>query len=153
MLKHGERTDHRSFNPADERRVIDLSVCVQRAIKRASSDIPKPLITPEKRFQLQTGTHPIFQRVRIARLNILIYDEHVIDLYQLICAPYLMARGAETKEGAPKFVESSKSVQKERRNKVRFDEQYQMAGDALPIAPVSKPNSLQTGNFARKLPI
>jgi hypothetical protein len=47
--------------------------------------------SPEKRFQLQTGTHPISQRVRIARLNILICDEHAIDLYQLIGAPYLMA--------------------------------------------------------------
>jgi hypothetical protein len=47
--------------------------------------------SPEKRFQLQTGTHPISQRARIARFDILIYDEHVIDLYQLICAPYLMA--------------------------------------------------------------
>jgi hypothetical protein len=33
----------------------------------------------------------------IARLNILIYYEHVIDLYQLFCAPYLMARRCRNK--------------------------------------------------------
>ena len=45
----------------------------------------------EKRFQLQNGAPPSTQTVRLARPNILIYDEYVSDLYQLICAQYLMA--------------------------------------------------------------
>ena len=60
---------------------------------------PKPLAVVfamlasslEKRFQLQNGAPPSTQTVRFARPNILIYDEHVSDLYQLICARYLMA--------------------------------------------------------------
>jgi hypothetical protein len=47
--------------------------------------------SPEKRFQLQTGSNPISLVARLARLHPLIYDEHVIDLYQLICTPYPMA--------------------------------------------------------------
>ena len=36
--------------------------------------------------------------VRFARPNIQIYDAHVVDLYQWLCAPYLVGvKGAETK--------------------------------------------------------
>jgi hypothetical protein len=42
-------------------------------------------------FGSELGTRPILWIVRFARFNILIYDEHVIDLYELICAPYLIA--------------------------------------------------------------
>src|SRR5258708_3595999 len=44
----------------------------------------------ERRFQLQVDTTP--QRVRFARPDILFYDLHRIDLYQLICALYLSWR-------------------------------------------------------------
>ena len=43
----------------------------------------------ERRFPLQVDTSP--QRVRFARPDILFYDVHRIDLYQLICALYLLA--------------------------------------------------------------
>src|SRR5712672_618341 len=49
------------------------------------------LLARKARFQLQIGTTPISQVVRFARPNIQFYDGHVIDLYQLICAPYLIA--------------------------------------------------------------
>jgi hypothetical protein len=41
--------------------------------------------------------------VRFARPNIQIYDAHVVDLYQWVCAQYLVGvKGAETKfAGAP----------------------------------------------------
>lgn len=41
---------------------------------------------------------PIAQVVRFARPNIQIYDAHVVDLYQWVCARYLVGvKGAETK--------------------------------------------------------
>jgi len=40
----------------------------------------------------------IAQVVRFARPNIQIYDAHVVDLYQWVCARYLVGvKGAETK--------------------------------------------------------
>ena len=40
----------------------------------------------------------IAQIVRFARPNIQIYDAHVVDLYQWVCARYLVGlRGADTK--------------------------------------------------------
>jgi hypothetical protein len=49
---------------------------------------PKPLAvvfamlasSPEKRFQLQNGAPPIYQTVRFARSNILIYAEALAEL-------------------------------------------------------------------------
>jgi hypothetical protein len=43
-------------------------------------------------------TTPIAQIVRFARPNIQIYDARVVDLYQWVCARYLVGvKGAETK--------------------------------------------------------
>jgi hypothetical protein len=42
--------------------------------------------------------------VRFARPNIQIYDAHVVDLYQWVCARYLVGvKGAETKASAVKL--------------------------------------------------
>jgi hypothetical protein len=46
----------------------------------------------------ETVSTLIGQIVRFARANIQIYDAHVVDLYQWVCARYLVGvKGAETK--------------------------------------------------------
>jgi hypothetical protein len=49
-------------------------------------------------FRTVAIAQSIEQIVRLARPNIQIYDAHVVDLYQWVCARYLVgAKGAETK--------------------------------------------------------
>ena len=47
--------------------------------------------SPEKAISAPNCTNAISEIVQFARLNILIYDERVIDLCRLICTSYLVA--------------------------------------------------------------
>ena len=50
---------------------------------------------------LRNGDHSDRADVRFARPNIQIYDAPVVDLYQWVCAQYLVGvKGAETKDKA-----------------------------------------------------
>src|SRR5258705_8354338 len=53
---------------------------------------------------LRNGDYSDRADVRFARPNIQIYDAHVVDLYQWVCARYLVGvKGAETKASAVKL--------------------------------------------------
>jgi hypothetical protein len=91
-LRAHERSFHnRSLREQPKTTRPNGAAAPKRAARRGKSQLMGSSSAGSPIFQLQIGTTPISQIVRFALPNIQFYDRHIIDLYQLICAPYLIA--------------------------------------------------------------